>query len=218
MISTTIAVTSMNNPSTYGSLVGFEATITPGGSGPYPTMGGTLTFYSGGVRIGSSSVTWNSTTHVGTGGLGISTLLAGSAEITASYSGDSNYSSSTSSALTQTVDKYTPTTITLSNEPSSSVFGQSVAFAGTVDGPSGTGLLSPSGTMDFYDSSTLIGSATVEPAPLSVNAGVGFFDYSGLSVGSHTLLGVTYSGDNNYNGASSTHGSLTVSKADSWSA
>src|SRR5207247_9140460 len=60
-----------------------------------------------------------------------SALTVGSHSITARYNGDTNFSGSTSTALTQTVNKASTTT-SLTSGTNPSVFGQSVTFTATV--------------------------------------------------------------------------------------
>ncbi len=91
-------VTSSANPSTPGSSVKFTATVTSGATG-------TVQFYDGATALGSPVTISNSTATYTT-----SALTAGSHSITAVYSGDASYAGSTSSALSQTVNR--PPTVT----------------------------------------------------------------------------------------------------------
>ena len=94
----TIAVTSSStgNTSTFGQSVTFTATVTPQYSGTTPT--GTVTFYNNGTQIGTGTLS------AGQAEFSTSSLPAGTAEsITAIYSGDSNFTGSTSPAINQTV-------------------------------------------------------------------------------------------------------------------
>ena len=93
--STTTLVSGMN-PSIYGGAVTFTATVASGATG-------TVTFFDGGVSIGTGTLSSGSVA------LTISTLIAGTHSITATYSGDANYNGSASSAVVQTVNKATPT-------------------------------------------------------------------------------------------------------------
>jgi RHS repeat-associated protein len=112
------SLTSSLNPSTYGTLVTFTATVTPS------TATGTVTFYSDGASIGAGGLSG------GTATLGTSTLATGSHSITASYGGDSNDAASTSSPLTQTVQATTPAPAITSFTPSSASFGTPVSVTG----------------------------------------------------------------------------------------
>jgi hypothetical protein len=92
----TLTVASSGSPSTYGDAVTFTATISSG-----PT--GAVTFYDGGVSIGTGSI--NGTTATFT----TSSLIAGAHTITASWPGNSNYGTVASSAISQVVNKATST-------------------------------------------------------------------------------------------------------------
>ena len=92
----TVALTSSLNPSAPGYSVTFTATVVPNNAT------GTITFKDGGTALpGNSTVTISS----GTATFEISTLVLGSHFITAIYSGDSNYTTSTGT-LTQVVNNH----------------------------------------------------------------------------------------------------------------
>ncbi len=95
--STTTAVTSSTpgNASAFGQSVTFTATVTPQYSGTTPT--GTVTFNNGGSQIGTGTLS------LGQASFSISSLPASANSITAIYSGSSNFTGSTSPAITQTV-------------------------------------------------------------------------------------------------------------------
>ena len=94
--SPTMTIVSSGSPSTYGSAVTLLATISSG-----PT--GTLTFYDGTTSFGTGTI--NGTTAT----LTMSSLTAVSHSITASWPGNSNYNAVSSAAITQLVNKATPT-------------------------------------------------------------------------------------------------------------
>ena len=139
------SLSSSSNPSSYGQSVTFTATVTVSG-GP-PT--GSVTFYDGGVSLGSKLLSSGSQVSIAT-----STLAVGTHSITAAYSGDSNYTGSTSNALSQTVKKDATTTgLTSSLNPAK--VGQVVNFTATVTPSAATG------TVTFLNGSTVMGSAAV---------------------------------------------------------
>ena len=114
---TTTALSSSANPSTYGTSVTFTATITPVNS-PAPT--GTVAFTAGGTSIsGCSAVTVSSAEAQ----CSTSALAGGSNSIVATYSGDTDYDSSTGS-LTQTVSAASQT-ISCTGVPSSAAYNSS---------------------------------------------------------------------------------------------
>jgi Bacterial Ig-like domain (group 3)/Hypothetical glycosyl hydrolase family 15/Domain of unknown function (DUF4214)/SdrD B-like domain len=189
--STTLAASV--NPSVHGQSVTFTATVTPNGSG---TPTGTVTFENAGVAIGSGALTNGTATFT------TSTLATGTDSITAVYSGDSNFSGSTSSALSQTVNKDgSSTTLKSSVEPS--VFGQSVTFtASVIAGASGSG--TPTGTVTFENGGVAIGSGTLA-------SGTATFTTSTLGVGTHSITAV-YGADANFSGSTSSALDQTVNK------
>ena len=146
---TTTALTSTPNPSTVGESVTFTATVTAQDGGPMPS--GTVDFY-------------HSTTLLGTGTLadGVATFTTSSLPVAtlsihAVYLGHSDEAGSTSAVVEQAVDY--PTTTTLTSSPNPSVVGQAVTFTATVAAQDGGPV--PSGTVDFYHSTTLLGSGTL---------------------------------------------------------
>ena len=193
---TTTTVGSSVNPSLYGQSVTFTATVTPNA----PSFGsptGTVTFQDGGGTIGTGSVN-----GAGQATFTTSALSVASHSITAIYGGDTNFLTSTSGALSQTVSQAGTTTALISSVDPSTV-NQSVTFTATVSAVSpGAGL--PSGTVTFTDTTTATSLGTF-PLDPSAQAAV---TTSTLSAGSHAIT-ATYSGDANFTG--STGGPLTQS-------
>ena len=163
---TTVTLASSANPSTYSSSVKFTATVTP------TTATGTVTFMEGTATLGTGTISAGKATF------SISTLAVGSNSITASYGGDTNNNSSTSSVLTQTVNK-TNTTVTLASSANPSTFGTPVTFTATVTSPTTT----PTGTVKFMDGSTELGTGTLKK-------GKATYSTSTLSEGSHNITAV----------------------------
>ena len=129
---TSTALSSSANPSTYASSVTFTATVTPS------SATGTVTFKDGTTTLGTGTLSSGKATF------STSTLKAGSHSITAAYGGDTNYNTSTSSPLTQTVNKASSTTA-LSSSANPSTYGSSVKFTATVTPSACTG------TVTFLD-------------------------------------------------------------------
>ena len=100
-----ILLSSSSNPSNYGASVTFTATVAPTGGAPLPTD--TVTFLDSGTPLGPAVALNSSLQAIFT----TTTLTAGTHTITATFSGDSNNSSSTSAPLSQVVNKITPTLI-----------------------------------------------------------------------------------------------------------
>ena len=95
-----ITLTSSLNPSNFAQLVTLTATVT-GQFGGKAT--GTVTFKSGTATLGTASLSGNQA------GFTTASLPLGASTITAVYGGDTNFSASTSTAVSQTVKQTTPT-------------------------------------------------------------------------------------------------------------
>jgi sugar lactone lactonase YvrE len=95
-ISTHISLTTSPNPVYAGEKLTMTATITPAPAGVSP---GTVKFYSGSTLLGT--VTVNAS---GVATLTVSTLPSGAHSMTAEYSGNAAFASSTSTARSQTVN------------------------------------------------------------------------------------------------------------------
>src|SRR5262249_17506376 len=102
--STTTALASSSNPSTFAQTVTFSATVTPR-AGPAPPTGPS-SFFDGTTLLGSATLDASGTATFAT-----SSLVAGSRAITAQYSGDANDLGSTSAALAQVVQSNTTTAL-----------------------------------------------------------------------------------------------------------
>ncbi|MEI8370631.1 MAG: Ig-like domain repeat protein [Planctomycetia bacterium] len=189
----------------YGSAATLTATVARVTGGVIPT--GSVTFKYGTTTLGTASLDANGTATFST-----TTLAVGSyTPITATYSGDTNYltfTSATSPAITLTVNKATPVpTIALTAGSSSSTYGSSITLTATVPAV-GSGA-APTGTVQFYDGATLIGTAQ------TLANGTASISTSALSVSSHTAIKATYlpGADPNYLTASSAMlAAVTVAK------
>lgn len=185
--STTTALTSSLNPSTFGQQVTFTATVSPA-LGPT----GTVQFFDGATSLGTVVLS------AGSASLTTATLTAVTHSITASYSGNATYGGSTSSAVTQTVNQAgTATALTSSLDPS--VFGQQVTFTATVSPSSG-----PTGTVQFFDGGNPLGAA------VTLSGGTASITTSTLAVGTHFIT-AGYSGDTNFTASTSASVTQTVS-------
>jgi hypothetical protein len=184
--SPTLALTSSANPSVSGSLVTFTATLSSGDS-----PSGTVTFLDGATTIGTGTVAGGVATFA------TNSLSVGTHSITAAYPGDANNNSVTSSALSQVVNKGTPT-LSISSSKNPALYGDSVTFATSLPA-------NATGTITFLDGATAIGSG-------AISGGSATFTTSGLSVGTHSIT-ASYAGDSNYNPAASSILSQVVNKA-----
>jgi hypothetical protein len=180
---TTLALASSQSTSTYGGSVTLSATITPGVATTAPSPTGTVSFADGANVLGSSQL------KAGAASFSTSALSAGSHTITATFSGDSNYSGN-SGSFTQLVNKATPT-VTLAVQPNPIVLGQPAVLTATVNSSAGV----PTGTVTVTDNSTSLGNAPVNAS------GVATLTVT-LTGGSHALVAV-YNGDANFSTLSS---------------
>ena len=180
---TTTALASDLNPSIIADNVTFTATVT----GFSPT--GSVEFYSGTTLLSTETLSAGQATFSTT------SLVVGTSMITASYLGDSQNNTSTSTPALQQVVNQSPTSTATLSAPDPSVVGSDVTFTVTVTG------VGPTGNVEFYSGTTLLGTsavsavnATTSEATLTINT---------LGVGTYTIRG-QYLGDTN-NEASSTN-------------
>ncbi|MGO9913281.1 MAG: beta strand repeat-containing protein [Isosphaeraceae bacterium] len=192
-IATTTALTFTPNSASFGTSVTFTATITPASIGSAaPT--GTVAFFSGSTLLGGGTVSNDVATFT------TNALPVGSSSITAEYVGDANYAASTSPADSVTTTQSTTTTA-ISFSPALPVLGQNVTLTATIT-PETTGPASPTGTVEFLDGSTVLGSATV-------SSDVATLITTALPLGTSSIT-ATYEGDTNYAGSTSAADSVTV--------
>lgn len=187
---TAIVLTSSVNPSTYGQSTTFTANVSVTTGAGTPT--GTVTFFDGVTSLGTSTLSGG-----GVATLPIFDLTVATHSITAVYNGDTNFSTSISAPLSQVVNKATPTNV-VSSSLNPSNFGASVTFTATVSAPTTLGL--PSGTVDFYNGVTFIGTGTL--SGISANTATATFTITTLNAGSLPIT-AQYSGDGNFNAVTS---------------
>ena len=131
-----------------------------------------------------------------------STLAVGVHNITAVYSGNAGFLTSTSNVVAETITSGTGTSTatTLVVSPNPAAVGATVTLTATV-APAPTG--SPLGTVSFYDGATLLGTGTVSAS------GVATFTTAALSSGSHSITAV-YSGNATFAASTSTAVTQTI--------
>jgi len=185
---TTTTLASSSSPQVAGADVTFTATVaaSPPGAG---TPTGTVTFAEGGtslatVTLGSSLASFTT-----------SALAVGSHTIVATYSGDPNFESSTTT-IEQTIE-VRGTTMRVEATPSSGTFGDDVTLQATLSSDSG-GV--PTGSLVFAEAGTTIETVPLDGASASVVL-------RSLGVGPHTIE-VTYAGDGSFGACA---GSVTLS-------
>ncbi len=177
------------------TLTAIVTAVTPGSGTPT----GTVAFYDGMISLGAVSLTG------GKAALKTSSVAVGSQSITAVYQGDPNFGMSTSSNLTLQVNQ-DGTASRVASSAKSNVYGQTVTFTATVTAAApGSG--TPTGTVNFDDAGTPIGVGTL-------SGGIATFSTAFFVLGSHSIT-VSYGGDSNFTGSSSTALSQTVNQAGS---
>ena len=199
---TKTVISSSVNPSVFGQAVTFHAAVTsvaPGSGTPT----GSVQFYIGGSPVGDPVSLVNGVADAAP----IATLEPGTYTVTAVYSGDDDYVTSTSSDLSQQVNK-AATTTTVSSSANPSVFGQPVTFTATV-AASAPGVGNPTGTITFTDGGTTLGVVAVGPG----TGEMATLTTSALVVAPHAII-ATYSGDTEFLTSSSSL-TQTVNRAQS---
>jgi len=182
-IETTTAVTS-TGPSTYGQPVTFAATVTPADGSDETGM---VQFQADGSSVGGPVALNGNTASCTTCALG-----GGNRSIVAVYSGDGNFSGSTSSTLTQCVAT-APTTVTLTTSNDALIQGQWVLLTATVTPASGSG---ETGTVQFQVDGGNVGS------PVTLSGNTASYRTASLPVGDLSVVAI-YSGDGNFSGSTS---------------
>ena len=177
-VSTTTALTSSLNPSGFGQLVTFSATVNPASGAT-----GTVTFMDGGFTLGTTALDGSGVATFST-----SALAVGPHSITAQYNGDGAHTTSTSPPLSQAVNQAS-TTITLASNSNPIKTGQPVTFTANVSPSTATG------TVQFFDGSTSLGTVALSGGQASLTT-------STLSAAKHSITAV-YSGNANFAGSTS---------------
>ena len=193
LAASTTTLTAAPNPSDYGQTVTLTAKVT--GTG---TPSGTVTFFDNGVQIGTAQ-TLADVSGVMTATLGWSAFAAGAHPLTAKYGGDGSFSASTSNTVSQQVNP-AATTTTLTGTAGPVTYGTNVTFTATVSSAAGA----PTGTVNFFEGATQIGSGTI--ATVGGNQ-VATYSTTGLVVGSHDVV-AKYVASGNF--AASTSNSFNV--------
>ena len=166
-----------------GQTATFTATVnvvSPGAGKPTETVA----FYDGSQLLGSANVVNGKAVLV------TALPFIGNNTITASYSGDSDFATSGSSGLAQTVDQ-DKSKMTLTSSAPPATVGQVVTFTATVSAATpGSG--TPTGWVVFKDGNTVL--ATIE-----LTSGQTVFSTALLGKGSHSIT-ASYLGDADFLG------------------
>jgi len=187
------------NPRTGAGSVSMNATVTavpPGGGQPT----GSIEFFDGATSLGTYPYTVSTLKQPSP------PLAVGTHSLTAVYSGSASHAGSTSSAVSVVVNP-APTTTTLASSPNPSVVGQSVTLTATVVGTLPLSGSPGSGSVEFFDGATSLGTAPVSAGSASLNTAT-------LALGGHSLSAV-FSGDASYTGSTSAALAHTVNQSSS---
>ncbi len=161
-IGTTTTLSSSPNPSLIGQSVHLSATVTQGSSGFIPT--GSVSFYNGSTLLGTGTLNSGGSATIADPSFG----TAGTYSLTAVYNPDTSaFTTSTSSVVSQVVYSSTTRTV-LSSTPNPSFAGQHVHLSATITNTAGTSV--PTGTVSFYNGSTLISTGTVNSSGVATIA------------------------------------------------
>ena len=162
------------------SVTGQPVTLTATVTSVNGTPTGSVTFLDGATVLGIVAVDPNGQASL------VVPLGAGTHSFTASFAGIAPFTASTSEAVSETVNP-AATTTTLSAD----VFGGSFVQLTVTIRPVAPGAGVPTGTITLFDGGTIVGTAH-----LDANGQV-FFDFEGLSPGTHTFT-ASYSGDSSF--------------------
>ncbi len=189
---TTTMLSSSALTADYGTPVTFTATVT----GPNGTPTGTVTFLDGGNALGAPV-----TLTAGVATFHTSSLAVGAHSITASYASDSpSFTASTSTAITETINKLTPLFSNLT--PSQSIAPGTATV--TLGGKIAAGSAIPAGTVSI----SLNGVITT-PTIGGDGSFAATFDTSSLAAGNYPIT-YAYTASGNFNGATDSSTTLTV--------
>jgi hypothetical protein len=190
---TTTAIAAAPNPAYALQVVTVEAKVTTTASG---TPTGSVTFYDAGAPIGTTVLQPN----------GIATLFpsfttAATHQLTAVYSGDTSFSSSTSSALPEIIQLNPTATVITSIVPSQVQSFATTTLTAKVSSTTGP-IFSATGTVTFSIGGTVLGTAALAngTATLQITSG---------APGRYPVI-ATYSGDTAFAKSASPSQTLTV--------
>jgi hypothetical protein len=179
---TKAVVTTSHNVIVFGQSVTFTAkvwAVSPGAGSPT----GTVTFMDGTTTLGTGTLSGGQATFT------TSALAVGTHSITAVYGGDTNFTTSTSASITETVNP-APTATTLISSQNPVAPNTPVTFTATV-APKAPGAGTPTGTVSFYDGTTLLGTVTLN------GSGQATWTATWPTTGTHSIKAI-YSGDDDF--------------------
>jgi subtilase family serine protease len=202
LYATTTSVTTSSASVQAGTSLTFTASLTTSQPGA-PAITGTLQFFSDDILLGSSTIS-----GAGPFILTTSSVPGGMHIITAKYSGDTNFATS-SGSTSQTV-VFIKTTTSISSSSSTITQGSSVTFTATIT-PAQNGGPALTGFVEFASINGQIGTG------VNVSNGQAQIQTTSLPTGSNQIQ-AAYSGDSNYAGSTSTAITETVNAPPTFSA
>jgi autotransporter-associated beta strand protein len=187
MNDSTTTVVSSANPSGIAAAVRFTATVAPKAPGSGAATG-TVDFVVDGGNANAANGGFEQVLPLSGGQASyvVTALARGSHQVKVVYGGDGTNLNGSSGTMTQVVGYVTTTTVTSSLNPCTA--GQQVTYTATVAYFNGAGAVT--GTVNFYDGSTLIGTGTVSNGVATLAATL-------QTVGTHTIQ-ASYLGDANF--------------------
>ncbi|WP_449396272.1 putative Ig domain-containing protein [Devosia riboflavina] len=189
---TTLGVTTSAQTVRFGDPVTLSANL----AAPTGTPAGSIEFLANGTSIGTATLSG------GTASLSVSNLAFGNATITARYAGSANFAAATGALASSIAVTGRAPQVSVSLAPSSAPFGQDIVATISVSSPAGT----PQGNV------VLTVDGTEYPAQLA--NGTASVTLQGLAPGSHAVS-AAYQGQTPFLAASSSAGSITITRADS---
>jgi hypothetical protein len=177
----------------------FTATVlAPGGAGASVQPSGSVTFTQGATTL-CAAATINTSTHAATCSYAFSSVIASpGSTITATYSGDQNFTAGTAGSVTEIVNTASTTTTVVSS-PNPSAVNTQVTFTATVTPAFTAGGTKPTGTVTFTNttSSTILCTETLSGETVPV------CNYTFTTAGAYDVVATYTSGDTNFSGGAS---------------
>jgi uncharacterized repeat protein (TIGR03803 family) len=186
-------ISSAPNPSVYGQSVTFTVKVSPTTSGPLvPT--GTVSFLDGSTTLDKAPLDSN-----GVASFTTSSVPVGSATITATYSGDADFL--TSSVATKVIVNQASTTTSVKASPTANTPGRVVTLTATlsVAAPGGG---TPTGSVQFFEGTTSLGVSQLTGKTATLTT-------SSLPVGTDSVT-AKYLGNADYKGSTSSAVAVTI--------
>lgn len=192
MLATSTSLSVSATSAMYGTSISATATVTDATGAP--VFSGNVTFADGTTVLGNAALN-----SQGTATLSLGALSVGQHSITATFSGNADDASSTSSATGVSISQAT-TSLSLVASAGTVQLGNNVSFTATVT--AGTQTPAPTGTVTFSDGTTILSTTSLSSSSAT-------YTTSALAAGVHAVS-ATYSGDATYIGSTSATVDVTV--------